>query len=65
MENIVILSNAGKGKSPLAKSLQMLFPESDVQVVAKKKLGAADLAEIEKQKDEKEEFIPDKKVCGL
>ncbi len=65
MEKIVILSNAGKGKSPLAKSLQMMFPESDVQVVAKKRLGADTLAKIKNQEDANEEFILNKKACGL
>ncbi len=65
MEKIVILSNAGKGKSPLAKSLQMMFPESDVQVVAKKRLGADNLAKIKNQEDANEEFILNKKACGL
>ena len=65
MEKIVILSNAGKEKSPLAKSLQLLFPESDVQVVAKKRIGADNLAKIKNQKDATEEFILNKKACGL
>ncbi len=65
MEKIVILSNAGKEKSPLAKSLQMLFPESDVQVVANKKRTSNNLAEIKKHKDEKDEYILPKKAYGL
>ncbi len=65
MEKIVILSNAGKGKSPLAKSLQMLFPESDVQVVDKNKLGSDNPARIEKQKDGKDEFILKQEACVL
>ncbi len=65
MEKIVILSNAGKGKSPLAKSLQMMFPKSDVQVVDKNKLGSDNLVKIGKRKDESSGFVHNKKACGL
>ncbi len=54
MEKIKILSDASNKKSPLAKSLKMLFPECDIQVITKNKTKVAGLKKV-KKKDESEQ----------